>query len=70
MRWDHKEHNEADDLLKSALINDFNRIYGVDANSLIGWQALCQAVRVDPIPSTLEDCRKVRCSIYWPYEQF
>jgi hypothetical protein len=56
---------EADDL-RSAIVHEFNHIYGTDENDLVAWQTLCREVRVSPIPSTIPDCRRVSgpCSMF------
>ncbi|OJA12933.1 hypothetical protein AZE42_09300 [Rhizopogon vesiculosus] len=43
---------------KDALVQQFNHIYGTDADDLASWSTLCQIVRVSPIPKTLKLCRK------------
>ncbi|OJA12927.1 hypothetical protein AZE42_09298 [Rhizopogon vesiculosus] len=43
---------------KDALVQQFNHIYGTDADDLASWNTLCQIVRVSPIPDTLKSCRK------------
>ena len=45
---------------KDALVAQFNANFGVDENSLTGWQALCEVLGVEPIPQTVKEARKVR----------
>lgn len=45
---------------KDALVLQFNETYGTDVNSLRSWQALAEAIGIDPIPETLKECRAVR----------
>ncbi|KAG1731818.1 uncharacterized protein EDB91DRAFT_1058460, partial [Suillus paluster] len=41
-----------------ALVQQFNYIYGTDADDLASWRTLCQLVHVSPIPDTLKSCRE------------
>lgn len=41
-------------------MQQFNRTYGTEADSLRAWQALAHVVGLAPIPETLEACRAVR----------
>ncbi len=46
--------------LKTAMVEQFNHTYGRDANDLAAWQHLCNALGVDCVPETVEDCKQVR----------
>ncbi|OJA08018.1 hypothetical protein AZE42_08014 [Rhizopogon vesiculosus] len=50
------ERQSAHDDFKDALVQQFNHIYGTDANDLASWRTLCQIVHVSPIPDTLKSC--------------
>lgn len=36
------------------------RHYGPDKSSLAKWQELCRDVKIDPIPQSITQCKKVR----------
>lgn len=58
--WAH-ESPESDDLWRSyqaALTHEFNLLFGVE-DDLNAWQSLCRAVRILPLPNTIELCRSV-----------
>jgi hypothetical protein len=46
-------------LLKDAAVREFNLIYGTDEKSIVGWEALCRAMGITPLPSTRDLCRHV-----------
>ena len=48
---------------KSALVAQFNENFGVDENSLTGWQALCEVLSVNPIPQSVAEAKKVCISL-------
>ena len=56
-----EEREEAYQAFRDTLTLEFNRRYGTDADKLEPWQALCEKVRIKPIPGTVEECRAV-CS--------
>ncbi|KAF6760684.1 hypothetical protein DFP72DRAFT_804489 [Ephemerocybe angulata] len=58
--WKKKDprEKEAHFKFKQALTAQFNKNYGTDEESLTSWQALCAAVRIDPIPDTLQEARR------------
>ncbi|KAG2121761.1 hypothetical protein DEU56DRAFT_894574 [Suillus clintonianus] len=43
---------------KDALVQEFNERFGTDGNDISNWQNLCNVLRIDPVPDTIEDCRK------------
>ncbi|QRV85706.1 hypothetical protein RhiJN_13724 [Ceratobasidium sp. AG-Ba] len=53
------EMQEAQQQLRIALTEDFNRIYGKDVNSLVNWQSLCRVLQLSDIPDDLSSCRQV-----------
>ncbi len=42
-----------------ALVKEFNRLFGTDAQDLLAWQSLCIFVGVKENYTTSEDCRRV-----------
>lgn len=44
---------------KDALVQQFNFLYGVNGNDLAAWHHLCDAIDIQPVPDTVEECRKV-----------
>ena len=59
--WDADDYEmrDARRKFKSAMGQEFNDIYGTDETEIEPWQHLCRISYINPIPSTLEDCRKV-----------
>ncbi|KDR67098.1 hypothetical protein GALMADRAFT_130478 [Galerina marginata CBS 339.88] len=49
---------------KDALTEEFNSIYGTDADDLVAWHTLCERIGIAPVPSTLEECRKAVTSTH------
>lgn len=58
--WDRDEKEYPRDMLREALVEQFNSTYGVDEHSLAEWTNLCQLMGIHPIPTDLEGCRQVR----------
>ncbi|KDQ53381.1 hypothetical protein JAAARDRAFT_434156 [Jaapia argillacea MUCL 33604] len=56
-RYDPKK-DEAHDLFKDALTQQFNAIYGTDVNDINSWRNLCQVLLISPIPEGLKACRQ------------
>lgn len=56
---DDEEKKEARNLLKDALTQQFNSIYGTEVNSIESWQNLCRVLGITPIPEGLHACREV-----------
>jgi hypothetical protein len=59
-QWSPEERRDVKDDLRDALVERFNEIYGTDENDLEAWRKLCRSVHVDPVPDTLDECKKVR----------
>jgi len=59
-QWDQEERRDVKDDLRDALVERFNEIYGTNENDLEAWKKLCKDVQVDPVPNTLDECKKVR----------
>ena len=45
--------------LQIALVLQFNQIYGESETDIEGWRMLCTSMRIDPIPETVTECKKV-----------
>ncbi len=45
---------------KSAMVQQFNDLYGTDEEDLTAWQKLCHILNIDPVPEGLKKCREVR----------
>ena len=59
-KW-HKGHplgKRAGEGFKTALVLQFNALYGIDADDTTSWQALCQVLKVDTIPRRLNPARQ------------
>lgn len=54
------ERKEAKMGFQDALTMQFNFNFGTDVNDLTNWQALCARLQMDPVPESLNKCRKVR----------
>lgn len=50
----------AQEEFKTVMSEQFNEIYGLDPDDIKAWQYMLQVLRVDPIPSDLMDCKRVR----------
>ncbi|OAL23579.1 hypothetical protein AYO20_10975 [Fonsecaea nubica] len=58
--WDKRqdEKEEAMENFKSAMVQQFNDLYGTDRDDLNAWQSLCHVLNIVPMPVGLNDCRK------------
>jgi hypothetical protein len=56
---DYKMH-DAKRGFKSAMVQEFNDIYGTDETEIETWQHLCRILNIYPVPTSLKGCRKVR----------
>ncbi|KAF8848879.1 hypothetical protein BDZ45DRAFT_605233 [Acephala macrosclerotiorum] len=43
---------------KSAMVQQFNDLYGTDMNDLDSWHKLCRILNIEPIPEGLKECRE------------
>jgi hypothetical protein len=59
--WDSEDYEmrEARRQFKSAMVQQFNDLYGTDEEDLNSWQNLCRILNIDPVPEGLKECRKV-----------
>jgi hypothetical protein len=58
--WEHRGvpyHSALEDL-KTALVVEFNQIYGTNDKDISAWQALCRVIGI-PVEDTLKECQKV-----------
>lgn len=60
--WDNDDYEmrEARRKFKSAMVQQFNDLYGTDKEDLISWQKLCHILNIEPVPEELKKCREVR----------
>lgn len=58
------ERESAHRKFKDALTQQFNANYGTDADDLAAWQNLCLRLCIEPIPSSLERCRRAVTSTH------
>jgi hypothetical protein len=50
---------EAQRNFKSAMVQQFNDLYGTDQNDLEAWRRLCRVLNIDPVPNGMKECREV-----------
>jgi hypothetical protein len=60
-KWDQNdiEMKDAKQEFKTAMVKQFNDIYGTDPNNLKSWQKLCRVLNMEPVPTDLAACREV-----------
>lgn len=59
-RRNSQEKQVAREALHTAMVLQFNDVYGTDPNDLGSWQTLCQVIGMSPPRATLSSCRSVR----------
>lgn len=42
-----------------AVRDEFNYLFGGNADDIMPWQSLCETLGIDPIPSSVTQCKKV-----------
>ncbi|KAI0721858.1 hypothetical protein C8T65DRAFT_169985 [Cerioporus squamosus] len=47
-----------------AMILQFNRTFGTNAEDLASWQKMCEIIQIDPVPDELEACRRAVVTSY------
>jgi hypothetical protein len=59
--WDSEDYDmrEARRNFKSAMVQQFNDLYGTDQNDLESWKNLCCVLNIDPVPDGMKECREV-----------
>jgi hypothetical protein len=65
---DDEEKEKARELLKDALTQQFNDMYGTDVDDIRSWQNLCRILEIVPIPDALHACREVSHPTLMPTE--
>jgi hypothetical protein len=60
-RWDSDDYEmrEARRKFKSAMVQQFNILYGTDVEDLNSWKNLCGILNIVPVPADLKKCREV-----------
>ncbi|KAJ2925076.1 hypothetical protein H1R20_g12025, partial [Candolleomyces eurysporus] len=66
MSWrrDNPEQEKAYEKFRDALVIEFNKNYGTDANDLKSWKTLCDAVGINPIPDNLAEARRAMLGVH------
>ena len=64
--WDSKEYEMrgARRKFKSAMVQQFNDLYGTDEEHLLSWQKLFHVLNIEPVPEELKKCRQVKFCFY------
>jgi hypothetical protein len=59
--WDTDDYEmrDARRKFKSAMVQQFNNLYGTDQDDLNAWQTLCHFLKIEPVPEGLKKCRQV-----------
>jgi Zinc finger C-x8-C-x5-C-x3-H type (and similar) len=60
--WDRDDpdRQNAREEFRTAMVQEFNSIYGGDVDDLSSWQVLCEIVRISPVPDDIQACREVK----------
>ena len=63
-RWDREdpEREAAHDGFKTALVRQFNSLYGTEVDDIESWRGLSLALEIYPLPDDLKKAKKVRGS--------
>jgi len=58
--WDRDdpEQKQAHEDFKTALVHQFNSIYGTNVNDMESWRKLCLALEISPLPNDVVEARK------------
>ena len=59
-QWSSKIYKRRKDAFQTAMVLQFNQIYGTNENDIHAWQAIAVKLGKKRIPDTLTECRKVR----------
>ena len=59
--WDKndRERREAHDDFKTALVQQFNSLYGTEVDDIVSWRGLCLALEIFPLPEDVETAKQV-----------
>ncbi|EAT76795.1 hypothetical protein SNOG_15957 [Parastagonospora nodorum SN15] len=55
---DDGEREEARRAFKDAMVVQFNALYGTDITKIENWHRLCVAVCIEPLPTTIAECKE------------
>lgn len=58
-RWSQHDKQNFRKTFRSAMVDEFNLRYGIDDKSLASWQNLCRVFNIQPIPESINKCKKV-----------
>ena len=58
--WTNDVYKQEKKALQTALVLQFNDIYGESESDMDNWEELCNAMDVDPMPRTVKQCKRVR----------
>jgi len=66
-RWKEgsKKYTKARERFANAVTEDFNAKFGTDVNNIDHWHALCNILRIHPVPGDVSASRKVRALVKW-----
>ena len=53
------ERDEAYEAFRKAMVESFNQRFGVDVNDRRSWEAVCDLLRIEPLPESVEGMKKV-----------
>jgi hypothetical protein len=63
---DAPQRQQAHEDFKTALVHQFNSIYGIDVQDMEPWRRLCLALDISPLPDSVKDEQKVRsCRLFF-----
>ncbi|KAL1946952.1 hypothetical protein VTO73DRAFT_15056 [Trametes versicolor] len=63
MRWNQAQKKAVREELRSAMVKQFNAMYGTSVDALESWQLLCSALGMKPPPTDIRTCqRKVKAT--------
>ena len=57
-QWSDEARDQYREDFQTAMVHQFNQVYGTDENDIGAWQALCARLGVEEVPETLAECRK------------
>jgi hypothetical protein len=53
-----EQQKEARNAFKDAMVLQFNSMYGTDVHNIENWHTLCIALGIEPLPTTIKDCKE------------
>ena len=59
--WDRDDlgREEAHDDFKTALVQQFNSLFGTEVDDIESWRGICVALGISPLPDDLNEAKKV-----------